>query len=135
MGKDANIDDFLKRLDAAAAQADAQALQAEASVGEAPSLEPFLDMRSFREVLRDAKAEMTAERQAAREAKEQRRAQEKAAAQERRAQKEAAAQERRRNFIYDDTVRKWREDANDYLTDYEYVDWYEGYYYDPDNPY
>lgn len=70
------------------------------------------------------RAERKAARKAARETKRLRREQE-----------EAEARERRRNFPYDDTVRIWREDARDYLTDAEYVEWYEGYYYDPDNPY
>ncbi len=43
---------------------------------------------------------------------------------------------RRHNFIYDDTVRIWRDDAQEFMTDYEYVDWYEGYYYEGnDEPY
>ena len=39
------------------------------------------------------------------------------------------------SVIFDDTVRTWRPDAQAYMTDWEYVDWYEGYYFDPDDPY
>ncbi len=145
MGDKANTGDFNTWLKQEKQAVDDCAIAADAQVGEPADISELVESQAAqaREFLRRTKDGMSSAKQERRQAKEQlereKCEQEQAAEQAHqekleRQMREKIAEVNRRHGIVEEK-RTWRSDAMEHMTDREYADWYDNYYFDPDKPF
>lgn len=120
-----NAEDIMTWLEKEKQEIDDRAMTANAQVGEAIDLKPLVeaqaaDANAFSQRAIDDIASMKHKRQ-------QRKAQ---------LEREKIAEMNwRSSIVKKDAKREWRVDALEWMTDEEYAEWYDNYYFDPDNPF
>ena len=120
-----NADDIMTWLKKEKQEIDDRVMTANAQVGEAIDLKPLVeaqaaDANAFFQRAIDDTASMKHKRQ-------QRKAQ---------LEREKIAEMNwRSSIVKKDAKREWRVDALEWMTDEEYAEWYDNYYFDPDNPF
>ena len=145
MGDKANTGDFNTWLEQEKQAVDDRAIAADAQVGEPVDISELVESQATqaRGLFQRAKGVASSAKQERRQAKEQleheKREQEQADEQayqeklERQMQEKIAEVNRRHGIVEEE--RTWRSDAMEWMTDREYADWYDNYYFDPDKPF
>lgn len=143
MGQNTNSDDIMAWLEQEKQAMDDLAKTASAQIGDAVDLKPMVEAQAAEAnaFFKRSKDDMLSIKQKKQQRKEQLEAEARAQEQahieklERQMREKIAEVNRRHGIVQEDDKRTWRADAMEHMTDEEYADWYDNYYFDPDNPF